>query len=90
MGVDNGRLITCDRCGNTIFLKETGSHAEWDEPPTTTYEPMPDTWLYETPIGYLCNTCTEDFRYWVTEFMNGKVAPVWNYHKHKEKVNGEF
>lgn len=90
MGSEIGRLITCDRCGNTIFLKVIDSHAEWDETPRTIYEPMPDTWLYETPIGYLCDRCAEDFRYWITEFMNGKVAPVWNYHKYKEKYNGDF
>lgn len=81
MGAANGRLLTCDRCGQTLFLKETGEHAEWDETPRKTYESMPDTWLYENPIGYLCEQCAEDFRYWVTEFMGGKVAPVWNYYK---------
>ena len=76
-----GKLITCDRCGRSIFLKRL----ERDR-----FESMPDTWLYEALIGYLCDDCAYLFRKWVTEFMDGRVAPIWNVNKHeKPDVNRE-
>ena len=87
-----GKLITCDRCGRSIFLKYLGEEiltkgmtVRYDR-----FESMPDTWLYERPIGYLCDNCACLFRKWVTEFTDGHVAPIWHVDRHKKPdVNHE-
>lgn len=74
-----GKLVTCNRCGNTHFLKfveETsidGGYSSYDH-----YEELPEEWLYATQFGHLCENCAKEFRDWITRFMNGKVASIWN------------
>ena len=73
-----GKLVTCNRCGKTHFKKfienvsADGGYSSYDR-----YEELPSEWLYETQFGHLCDTCANEFRYWITSFMNGKVAPAW-------------
>lgn len=78
MGARKGKLITCDRCGATLFLKflgtEDGSNygGAYDK-----YDPLPDDWMYQTCAGYMCPECAKQFKTFVNEFFNGKVAPAW-------------
>lgn len=73
-----GMMVTCSRCGHQHFLKylgkgdADGGYTTWDK-----YEKLPEEWLYETQVGYLCPECANKFRAFVTEFMDGKVAPSW-------------
>ena len=94
MAEEKGKLLTCDRCGRSIFLKYIGKGEVYDSRHSNDYwdkfEPMPDTWLYETAIGYLCDDCAYLFRQWVTEFTYGRVAPIWHVDRHKKPdVNHE-
>lgn len=78
MPSDKGKLITCDRCGRTVFLKclgkgvADGGYTTWDK-----YEELPKEWLYENQFGYLCEECADRFRTWVYDFIGDKLAPVW-------------
>lgn len=74
-----GKLVTCDRCGTTLFLKHV-SHVDMDGGLSRgyeKYEDLPDEWLFETEFGHLCPVCTYDFRYFISGFMNGKVPQKW-------------
>lgn len=76
-----GYLVKCDRlgCGNEIFLEHLGTesldggYTEYEK-----FETLPDTWLEQHEIGYLCPRCAAEFRGWVTSFMGGNVVPKWD------------
>lgn len=68
----NGKLITCDRCGTTIFLKcigegeRDGGYTRWNK-----FEPIPDGWdKLEVPSTnnshptymQLCPSCSDLWR----------------------------
>lgn len=78
MGSEKGKLIKCDRCGKEHFLKfigvgeADGGYTTWDK-----FEDLPDTWMYDSRIGYLCDSCAGIFRLFIHHFMRGKVAPSW-------------
>lgn len=84
MGEQKGKMITCCRDNNFIFLKylgkgETdGGYTTWDK-----FEELPDTWLHDSRFGYLCPECTLEFKKFVNKFFNGELAPVW-------KLEGEL
>ena len=73
-----GKMITCKRDNNWVFLKYLGEgdvdggYTKYDK-----YEKLPDDWLYETRFGYLCPKCAREFREFMTNFFNGEVAPCW-------------
>lgn len=74
-----GKLVICNRCGQTHFRKyigqgvTDGGYTTWDK-----YEALPQTWLYESQIGYLCPTCAGMFRVFIDKLMDGKnIAPAW-------------
>ena len=72
MGSQRGKLITCDRCGESIFLKELevneketdGGFTRWNE---YKYENIPEGWknvnfgLLFNPGYMLCQHCHELF-----------------------------
>lgn len=75
----NGQLVTCDRCGEQVFLKSVGEgiadggYTRWNK-----FEPMPEGWGNEYKIGTLCPTCNrewkklkDDFLQKQNEFMRG-------------------
>ena len=68
----NGRLIECDRCGNTTFCKTTGDgeldggYTRWNK-----FEDA-EGWSHEHGIGDLCTRCTEEFRKILDDFKNAK------------------
>lgn len=74
----NGRLITCDRCGKTIFVKAVsdremdGGFTRWTE-----FEKA-EGWTHESFIGDLCPECSqeydclkEEFKYKQKRFAEG-------------------
>lgn len=74
MASENGRLLTCDRCGETVFLKcigEETSDGGWTK--WSKFEPEPDGWLYEYEMGHLCPGCAFLFKSWVSDFMYGRL-----------------
>ena len=78
MSVVYGKLVTCSRCGATIFLKylrkgdTDGGYTKYD-----IYEELPEDWLNGTEFGDLCPECTLEFKTWVNQFFNGKVCYKW-------------
>lgn len=64
-----GKLLKCDRCGDTAFLKyiETneldGGYTKYD-----VYEPEPPGWGTIHGLGDLCPTCREEYDRLIAEF----------------------
>lgn len=59
----NGRLLTCDRCGEQIFLKCTGEgetdggFTRWNN-----FETPPEGWDWVNDVGSVCPRCWKDFQ----------------------------
>lgn len=88
MPVTKGKLLECDRCGKTLFLKylstittDGGYGDNYD-----TYEDAPKRWLHETQFGWLCPECADAFKLFVSNFVGGRIAPAW---KHPDFMNDE-
>lgn len=70
-----GKLITCDRCGKTLFLKyigegETdGGYTRWNK-----FEDAPDGWEYHCDIGRLCPECNEEYVSVIERFMRAELV----------------
>lgn len=71
----NGRLVTCDRCGKTVFLKCTGE-GECDGGFTrwNTFESLPEGWKFNVKVGDnwadLCPHCFEAYAAVMDRYMN--------------------
>ena len=67
----NGKLVSCDRCGDTVFLKCIGEK-ELDGGYTryNTFEAMPTGWEYHVEVGRLCPTCNEEWNNLVATFKH--------------------
>lgn len=65
----NGKLVTCDRCGKSIFIKCTGEK-ELDGGYTryNTFESLPEGWDWHTEVNRLCPTCNEEWNKLVDAF----------------------
>jgi uncharacterized C2H2 Zn-finger protein len=85
---EKGLLLTCDRCGHWEFLKYLGREGlDGGYTQIDRYEDMPDTWLHEQQIGYLCPSCAELFREWIVDFMESEnVAWAWKPQRLREKI----
>ena len=65
-----GKLIVCDRCGNSRFLKRIGieetdgGFTRWNK-----FEPEPKGWGNYTRIGRLCPTCASEYEKLLDVFM---------------------
>lgn len=80
MSEQRGKLVTCDRCGESIFLKELevkererdGGFTRWNE---YKYEDLPEGWSSVTfdrgfSVNYkLCPHCYELFEKYRTMFF---------------------
>lgn len=70
MSRENGRLIMCDRCGETVFTKTVGDgeldggFTRWNK-----FEPIPNGWGVHKNKD-LCPTCNSEWNKIETEFMN--------------------
>ena len=70
MASEKGKLLTCDRCGETAFLKSTGEFFD-------VFEPVPEGWLYDPGFGDICPCCAHMFKSWIYDFMGGNVRDDW-------------
>lgn len=82
-----GKLIYCRRCSNTLFLKHLGQSGGSNYgSPYDVYEELPGDWMYNTGMGYLCQTCAKEFTDFLREFFGedtySELAPCY---KIKEK-----
>lgn len=72
MAYEKGKLLTCNRCGEFVFLKFEGIEPqEWSEP-REKYEPAPGGWANALSLGCnidLCPACTEEWVKLQTAFM---------------------
>ena len=66
-----GKMITCDRCGNSVFLEcigegETdGGYTRWNN-----FEAAPKGWAYHLDTGTLCPKCNSFYTDIIKSFMN--------------------
>lgn len=75
MAEATGKLLTCDRCGATCFLKYTGEgvlnggYTRWGK-----LEYRPKGWQYYcgSSIGHLCPNCNTEFEKLLRDFMENK------------------
>ena len=87
MSEQRGKLVECDRCGCTVFLKYLGQgeldggYTRWDK-----FEKLPETWMYESQVGCLCDKCAGLFRAFIHKLKNGEhIAPAWDLKPGDEK-----
>lgn len=72
-----GKMITCDRCGETVFLKcigegETdGGYTRWNK-----FEAAPEGWAYHLDVGRLCPKCDSLYTGIIKSFMNKELITV--------------
>lgn len=75
----NGQLVTCNRCGKTIFLKCTGEGVEdggftrWNS-----FEAFPEGWYKISNFGDLCPDCFIEYEKFKKEFLKFTEANVCN------------
>lgn len=66
----NGKLQSCDRCGETVFLKvigegeADGGFTRWNK-----FEKAPDGWERCFEVGLLCPKCNEEYKNLLKWFM---------------------
>lgn len=66
-----GKMITCDRCGKTVFLKYTGTTSlDGGYSKVDNFEKRPEGWEYHTnrELGLLCPECESDYQKMVRKF----------------------
>lgn len=69
-----GKLVTCDRCGATVFLETTGDK-EMDGGFTrwNTFEPYPEGWEWAHDLDKrLCPECNKEYRELIRKFEEQK------------------
>lgn len=87
-----GKLVTCTRCKNTVFLKYLKSvgGSNYTDPgySRAVYEDLPGDWMHATGMGDLCPKCAREFIKYLKEFFGEEnyegFASCW---KIKEKEN---
>lgn len=84
MGEQLGKLVTCRRCTESIFLKYTGEVglSNYAGPGTrATFEELPKTWMDNFTVGPLCPTCAKQlvslFKDFFGEEGYKQLAPCW-------------
>ena len=71
MSAVKGKLTTCDRCGDTTFVKLKGvNYCDGGYTKVDEFEPEPESWLYTSILfyQYLCPKCKEELRLMLIEF----------------------
>lgn len=72
----NGKLVSCDRCNEKVFLKcivvgeLVGGYPIWK-----VFEPLPNGWDSHSEVGTLCPKCNVEYRHLINSFM-GTVEEV--------------
>jgi hypothetical protein len=79
MATYNGRLLVCDRCGETVFCECTGEgetdggYTRWNK-----FKPA-EGWSVEVDIGNMCPRCTESYNEVIRQFKNGVLGtPIYH------------
>lgn len=74
MSEAKGKLVTCDRCGATVFLAKIGAvdrdggFTRYD-----TFEDEPEGWQYASDISCkLCPECNKEYRELIRKFKEQK------------------
>lgn len=71
MSEAKGMLKTCDRCGQTVFLKAIadgvtdGGYTRWNR-----FEDAPEGWDWKRETGNLCPKCSGEYRKLLNSFMD--------------------
>lgn len=71
MSSQKGMLLTCDRCGEWVFLAHTGKkdadggYTVWD-----TFEKEPDGWDRVNGIGTVCPMCHKEYKDMLEKYRN--------------------
>lgn len=71
----NGRLLICDRCGKSVFIKYVGEgeadggFTRWNK-----FEDPPDGWAYHTPTVRLCPECNNLYLSIMADFMKKETV----------------
>lgn len=82
MAEATGKLLTCDRCGATCFLKCTGDrltdrvtdggYTTWNK-----FEDTPEGWRYiDRNVGQLCPKCNAEYEELITRFMEKEKPEI--------------
>ena len=74
----NGRICSCDRCGDKIFVKAIGEK-ELDGGFTryNTFEDMPKGWGYDHRVEMdLCPKCKQEFDSLISLYKDGNKNPL--------------
>lgn len=74
----NGRIYSCDRCGDKIFVKTIGEK-EMDGGFTryNTFEDMPEGWGYDCRVGMdLCPECKKELDSIIALYKDGNKNPL--------------
>lgn len=78
MARTEGILVTCDRCGETVFLKKTGvNDLDGGYTRYNTYQSLPQNWMYEIAFGHLCPKCAREFQTFCANFFTKELPPEW-------------
>jgi hypothetical protein len=70
MAEKKGKLVSCDRCGEEVFLKCTGESAtdggytRWNK-----FEDLPHGWDWHSDTGRLCPACNKMYIEMLEHFM---------------------
>lgn len=65
----NGKLVSCDRCEKTVFVRCTGEgEADGGFTRWNTFEPLPDGWEYHSVVGQLCPECNKEYTSLIENF----------------------
>lgn len=74
MAQEKGKMLTCNRCGKSVFLKFLGMEPrEWSQP-VEKYEDAPTGWAAAVSLGDkidLCPDCTSEWVALQKKFMEG-------------------
>lgn len=65
-----GKIITCDRCGKTVFLKHTGTTLDAGWSRIDNFEKRPEGWGYhaDKELGLLCPECESAYQKVIRKF----------------------
>lgn len=77
-----GMMVACARCDDKFFRRRLRTENNFGFGGNTyeVYEELPESWLYQEEIGYLCPVCTCAFKDLMSGFFDGdlsKLPPKW-------------
>jgi len=76
MSFQRGKLITCDRCNESVFVKyNKSSFTDGGFTENENYDPTPEGWVFEPEIGHLCPVCHRVFKETMTKFLGYDRTP---------------